>query len=148
MAVSATPMFQNMQNVPGNTDGALIAAIKQIFRTEGTEGARQASAIEAPSESVIDYALNSFSLIQNPAVKMDAFASVLWANNTTDDIAKQFYDALPTDMQNGFKFHIYVQNNSDDEGHGFEFGDHVVENRILENLSIQAARSYRDELCS
>ena len=148
MAISAMPVFHNMQNVSSNTDSALVAAIKQIFRTEGTEDIRQAVAIKAPDDPVIRYALNSFGLIQDPAAKMDAFASVLWANNTTADIAKQFYAALPSDMQDQFRFHIYEQNGRNDEGHGFGFGHYVAENRILENLSIRAARHYRDELRS
>jgi hypothetical protein len=148
MATPAISLFHNRQGASSNSDSALVDAIKQIFRTEGTESTRQAIAGEAPSGSVVSYALNSFNLIQNPAAKMDAFVSVLGASNTTDAIARGFYEALPGDMKDQFKSHIYEQNGGNNEGHGFEFGDYVVENKILGNLSIQAARHYRDKLRS
>jgi hypothetical protein len=144
--VRQSPIIPDIQNTPVHSDRERVATIKKIFSTVGTEEARAAIATEAPSIDVVNYALKQFRQIQDSAAKMEVFAAVLWANNVWEDIAKEFYSALPNDMQDRLRFHIYEKNNRNDEDRGLNFGHHVVENRILDGLTISAARSYRDEL--
>jgi hypothetical protein len=54
-------------------------------------------------------ALQLLNQIQIPAAKMEAFAAVLNAGNSTNDIARKFWLALPAEMQAKFNYAVYVK---------------------------------------
>lgn len=84
-------------------------------------------------------ALDDFRQIQRPHIKIDAFDWVLSAHNSTDEIAMQFYNALPEDLKRKFREAIYIANGRNDENHGIGFGEHIIATNIRGALSRQAA---------
>ena len=84
-------------------------------------------------------ALDDFRQIQRPHIKIDAFNWVLSVNNSTDEIAMQFYNALPEDLKRKFREAIYIANGRNDENHGIGFGEHIIATNIRGALSRQAA---------
>jgi hypothetical protein len=97
-----------------------------------------------PSRIEVEVALEEFSEIRSPLYKAKAFHRVITATNSTDEIAKLFYDALPQDLQNEFKSLAYGVNGSsimDGHDHREGFGDYVVHHRIRSNVARTAANA-------
>lgn len=109
-----------------------------------------------PSGDIVNYLLGLFGGINSPAAKIEAFQTVLQASNSTDDIAKQFYDALPEGngtlaaSRSAFRQQIFYANNAVVAGgssvynghdHGAGFGDHIVYHAIRGPLAQQAVRN-------
>lgn len=100
-----------------------------------------------PNPQTVDYVVNEvFNRIASPAIKMQAFEAVLTAPNSTDAIARQFYDALPAGTDGvieaskaTFKHYIWLANGSSDEGRGIGYGEHMVSPANIRHLRCQQA---------
>ncbi len=91
------------------------------------------SAVNAPSSDAVNSLLITFQKCHSQAVKMDVFRRVLDAINSTDDIAIQFYQALPEGSiekfdasRSGLRYYIWIANCRIDNGLGLGFGEHVI----------------------
>ncbi len=106
--------------------------------------------ISVPKADQVDYILNRFNKLRSPADKINVFHTILNAVNATDAIAKQFYDALPVEHQNGFKGQMWKDNGSSSVrsgvDHGGGFGDYMVHHEIRSDLAIRAAANYCNAL--
>jgi hypothetical protein len=105
-----------------------------------------------PPAAIVTSLLQLFGEINSPAAKIEAFQVVLEASNSTDDIARQFYDTLPEGdgtsaaSKSSFRRHVWLGNNGGDSvynghDHGAGFGDHIVWHAIRGPLAQQAARN-------
>lgn len=111
-----------------------------------------------PSAYIADYTINLFRQIQSPVSKMEAFQAVLVAQNSTDDIARLFYNVLPegtitagrADLgatKQCFKEYIWRANARGphepgfDNGLGANYGDHMIATAIRGPLPKQAAQN-------
>ncbi len=103
-----------------------------------------------PAVDQVAYLVAQIANITAPAAKMEAFEAVLVAQNSTDDIARQFYAALPADNQNGFKGQMYAENGNSSvragRDHGAGFGDYMVHHEIRSDHAKLAAANYRAAL--
>ncbi len=107
-----------------------------------------------PAADMVAYALARFQEIQSPVVKMEAFETVLSAVNSTDDIARQFYQALPDGTpgaveasKSALRYHIWLANGRNDEGQGANFGHHIITTAIRTRpLTMQASQNLRAAL--
>ncbi len=110
-----------------------------------------------PSNELVDTAVTLFTGIQSPVNKMEAFLAVLNANNSTDEIAKRFYDALPEGnvgqpgidnvqaSKSGFRRQLWASHGSDD-GRGLGFGDHIIATDPRGALAKTAALALKNAL--
>ncbi len=123
-----------------------IERIKQIFPAMGTESLRTL----IPHADAVAYALHFFHQLRTPADKINVFHTILSAVNSTGLIAKQFYDALPVENQNGFKGQMWKDNGSSSVRGGHDhrggFGDYMVHHEIRSDLAKQAAANYCNAL--
>lgn len=138
------------------SDAELLAMIRGQFVAAG--GTTSTTTIAAPAADVVAYALNNFNQIQSPVTKMDAFLAVLSAVNSTDDIARQFYNGLPEGTPNveasrsAFRNHLWIANGRTsviggvDQGMGF--GDHIIGTAPRGPLAQQAAQNLRAALAA
>jgi hypothetical protein len=85
------------------------------------------------------YVLDNFRQLRTPLSKMEVFNTILNATYVTDDIARQFYENLPEEMQNEFKRQIWIANNEQDNGHGIGYGDYVVAHEIRGQIARDAS---------
>lgn len=144
--VSISPIGFNSIYYPPNqpmdaTEQGKVSTIQQLLCTDFSP-LRNALALQIPSHSII-LALNLFRQIQDRPAKIDAFASLLFSKGCPE--AKQFYDALPVDVQNEFKHQLWIANNCLDNGMGLNFGDHFVASFELcgNGLAMQAVQAMR-----
>ncbi len=107
-----------------------IHLIKSIFPSKSTA----TPDIPVPQNDVIAFALNHFNKIQYPVHQLEVFSAILGAVNSTDSIAKQFYDGLPIRIQNEFKRMLWMNNGCSSvragHDHGAGFGDYMVHHEI------------------
>ena len=112
--------------------------IKAVFpETVATE-----SSVGAPAQDVIENAKAQFVLIQDKKASIEAFNVVMKGANSTNEIVKQFYDILPVEHQNELKGHMHAANDSQDDGHGFGYGEYIVHNQIRSTVARQAVENY------
>jgi hypothetical protein len=128
---------RNSTTITGS-DGDLLQSIRDAFP--------EAPGAPTVSEETILRTLGEFGRIANPRAKMYAFGDVLAARNSTDEIGQRFYRALPADMQDRLRHHIYLANNSVDNGLGDHFGHHIIDTAIRSTLVHTAVSNYRGEL--
>jgi hypothetical protein len=131
-------LYVNMQNKLGVTNRRELFPEYYFHACYAFRSPPSPFAVSLTQTQVIE-ALNIFRQIQNPRMKIDAFNWILSANNSTDNIAKQFYDELSEDLQREFRERIYVANGRNDENHGIGFGEHIIATNIRGALSRQAA---------
>jgi hypothetical protein len=134
-AVSSTTEVTSTLTQPINDD-VLLAAIEGFFPAPGQQSA-QSSSTTAIASALVDVAKDQFVAISSPLIKMKAFRQVMVSTNATDDIRKDFFRALPVEMQNAVKTHIWdltphdVQlANRDGNGHEHGYGDYIVYEQI------------------
>lgn len=107
-----------------------------------------------PAADMVTYALDRFNEIQSHAVRMEAFETVLRAVNSTDDIARTFYNALPEGTgiveasKSAFRRYIWEANGRNDAGHGANYGDHIIATAPRGPLALQAAQNLRTALAA
>lgn len=134
------------------TDADLVRMIAGQFVSAGpTTGAT----VAVPAADVVNYTLTLFGQIQSPVAKMEAFGAVLGAINSTDDIARQFYGALPEGTigtlgasRSSFREYAWIANGRNDNGHGPGYGDHVVQHEIRTLLAQTAVQNLRNALAT
>ena len=147
----ATPATTTTTTTTTTTaDADLLTMIRASFVAAPAAGA---AAPAVPDAAGVNYLLGLFAQIQSPVVKMGAFHSVLSAANSTDDIARQFYNSLPEGTagtteasKNSFKHQLWVSNGRNDNGMGVGFGDHILNNAPRGPLALQAAQDLRTAL--
>lgn len=136
---------------PITTDSQRVLEINRILYHQFGQPIKNAL-FEFLSNQEVGRALDLFGKIQSPAAKIEAFASAISSDKGFDYLhvspARQFYDALPVDLQNEFKHQLWVANNRSDNGLGLNFGQHIVdkgltnnENNALAKQAVQAMRS-------
>jgi hypothetical protein len=143
----------------GYTDAQLLNMISGVFAPAGsiTTGA---TTVPVPDATIVNYVLGLFGQIQSPVVKIEAFRAVLGAMNSTDDIARQFYDALPEGTigtleasRSSFREQVWIANGRssvDGSGHdhGSGYGDFVVYHAIRTPLAQAGAQNLRNALAA
>jgi hypothetical protein len=139
----------------GYTDAQLLNMISGVFAPAASTST--SSTVAVPDAAIVTYVLGLFGQIQSPVVKIEAFQAVLGAINSTDDIARQFYDALPEGTigvveasRSSFRERVWISNgNSSTYGghdHGAGFGDFIVYNAIRSPLAQTGAQGLRTAL--
>jgi hypothetical protein len=108
-------------------------------------------AFPVPSPDLINTVLIPFQKCRSPEVKMEAFCDVLQATNSTDDIARQFYKALPEGKigkldasRTLLRHYIWLVNSQSDNGLSLGFSEHAIATAPRSFLAIHAAQC----LCS
>lgn len=92
--------------------------------------------LRPPLPPQIDLLLDQFRQIQDPFYKMAAFRLTIVAINTTADIARQFYDALPDPLKAEFRANICLVNGQEvDPNDGIQYatrfgGEHAIARNI------------------
>jgi hypothetical protein len=130
---------------PRPTNAELVTQLYTVFPnangrpSTGPRTLLAVNALPAPEPGVVIRALDAFRLITDPAAQMEAFQIVLQADNSTDDIGRQFYNQLSPEMQRQFREQIWIANNRHDAGMGAAYGDLVVAHFIRSSLGQQAA---------
>jgi hypothetical protein len=145
------------------TDAEIVAMIRGQFVPVPGTGSTGIS-IGVPPADVVDYTLGLFAQIVSPVAKMQAFEAVLGANNSTLEIARDFYERLSdgalTDAQltagtreaskQSFRYQMWRDNAGagghgssvyDGHDHGAGFGDHMIYHAIRSPLAQQAVRN-------
>jgi hypothetical protein len=137
------------------TDVEIVAMIRGQFQAPpvSTTAGTTVAAPGVPLPDVVAYTLNLFRGITSPVCKMEAFQAVLVATNSTEEIAKQFYEALPDGTSGveaskaAFRAHIYAANHNNDEGHGIGFGEFIIYSpRVRSDLTSLAATNLTNAL--
>lgn len=128
---------------PVVTPDVAVANVKAIFdlSTDNTVPARP-----VPASDLVVYALSRFGAIATDANKIDAFAAVLGARNTNAGIARQFYDALPANLQQAIQAKMHLANvvNGNPSSvfngvdHTFGFGAFMIHHEICNDISKRA----------
>ena len=95
-----------------------------------------------PSPVRVSLALRSFAQIANPVIKLKALQTIILGVYSTDGIARQFYSALPFDMQAEFRRQIWEANGKNDEGYGDGFDEYVIATAIRGPLVQRALVNY------
>lgn len=105
----------------------------------------------APSTEEIATAVDKFKAISNGSVMADVFVAVFSEENMTQEIFVKFYEALPEDLKNKLKGHIYQANNSssvlDDHDHNTGFSDHMAYEKFDHQIMKDAIANWHAELC-
>ncbi len=114
-------------------------AIKEILIFDRPQSNDHPSPVDAVRSERLAEALNVFRQIQGPFYKAKAFERAIIAQNSTDDAARQFYNALPDQLQRDFREQIYIANGRNDNNHGIGFGEHIVATEIRGVLARTAA---------
>lgn len=76
-------------------------------------GQCQMLVLRSPTQDEVNETLERFREIQEPYYKVLAFQTVVVAENSTDDFAGQFYQALPNDLKAEFHGHIGARDAND-----------------------------------
>lgn len=132
------------------TDQERVEMIRQMFVPVPETTTAGDTAVAVPAQDMVEYALELFRGIQSPIEKMMVFNAVLTANNSTDAIARQFYDALPPGTaghleasQTSFRECIWHANGNssmhDRIEYGMRFGEHIIDTAIRGPLAQGAA---------
>jgi hypothetical protein len=132
---------------PTDADIARIHRIQGVFFTaeEITAGASNA----LPGADVLQFAMGNFRGITTPIAKMEAFRHVIHAGNVTDAVVREYYNALPRNLQNAFKGEMHAVNRSSTFGgrdHAMGFGDHMINHAIRHQVAQTAAANLHDQM--
>lgn len=147
-STSATSTAGTSSTSAVTTDADCVRNIAAVFVPASAVSA--ATSAPAITPAIVQYCTNLFGQIQSPVAKMQAFAAVQNAVNSTDAIVKEFYDALPAAEQEGFKLAMYNKNQADTgngsvrngHDHGLGFGDYMVYHEIKTDLAKEGAIAY------
>ena len=121
--------IHHSSDLPMNPEQETVFTIRRLLYSHFGP-IRDAMAYPIPTkEDNITQALNLFRQIQNQSLKIEAFSLVIFSNEFPR--SKEFYDALPDDLQAVFKEKVWIANGCSDNGMGFGFGDHFVANTQL-----------------
>ncbi len=129
------------------SDQELLAMIRGQFVTAPVT-------TPVPAADMVTYARDRFNEIQSPVVKMEAYETVLRAVNSTDDIARTFYDALPEGTgiveasKSAVRRFIWEANGRNDAGHGANYGNHMIATAPRGPTAQQAAQNLRTALAA
>ena len=124
-----------------NAEQELVSTIRRLLYTHFAP-VRDTMAYHGPEDNITQ-ALKLFRQIQNQSSKIEAFALVIFSKEFPR--SKEFYYALPIDLQNEFKHQLWISNSCSDNGMGVSFSDHYVENIQLcgNSLAMQAVLAMR-----
>ncbi len=132
---------------PTWSDAELLGMIRGQFVLPAAATPGTTHAI--PAADSVAYALGHFNLIQSPELKMDAFVTILTAVNSTDDIVRQFYNALPEGTNGAtevskvaIRRHIWIANGQRDGGDP-NYGATVMNSAPRGPVVLQAAQDLR-----
>lgn len=124
----------------------------ELLRREFYQGSQQDRLIPV-DPNVVEYLLFLFSKIQSQLAKLKAFQIVLLANNSTPDIARKFFEALPEGTpgvteasKSTLRELIWIANGCDDEGMGLNFGHFIIRERITSPLVLEVVQALREDL--
>jgi hypothetical protein len=147
------------------TNPEIVAMIRGVFVPASGITTGQASPA-VPAADVVAYTLGLFGQISTPAAKIEALQTVFGAINSTDDIAKQFYNALPEgalteDQLNNnereatrksLRREIWEANGRvttwGTHAYNLNFGDHIINNVTRGPLVQQALHNLRNRLAA
>lgn len=134
----APVQYPPAQPVP-QTDAERVTLVKNPFLA----GAAQ------PDAATVQVALDTFTGIQAPVAKLEAFQAVLNSGNCDQATGKRFYDALSDEHKTAFREAIWICNGRSDRDangnmHVGGFGEFMVNNHIRTPLALQAAQNILD----
>src|SRR5690349_7114530 len=130
--------------LPTHTEQEMVNTIQRLLHTDFSP-IRNAMGVLIPQDNVAQ-ALNLFKQIQDRSLKIEAFASVLYSKGFPNP--KEFYNALPVELQNEFNHQLWIANGRSDNGMGVNFGDRFVESSPLcgDGLPMRAVQAMRSNL--
>jgi hypothetical protein len=126
------------------TNGECLSMIHKQFPAASNE-----KAALVPVANVVEYLVSLFTKMR-PDFQLEAFLVVLKAENSTDAIAKQFYNALSEEMQTEFKGQIWTALNGNRYFCGIDneefFVSQIIANAIRGPFAKKAAEQYHANL--
>lgn len=127
-----------------------IAFLASCFRSASANSDRKTIAfiknnLSALSGDVLQEALDKVSHLSKPKEKLHAFGLVQADMQISANDARAFYDRLPVDMQHHLQWHIWDENQRNDEGLGLGYGSHIIDTDIKSDLVLRALNRYLTE---
>ncbi len=153
LSTATTQQVATQQVAAPAAPDVAVANVKAIFdlSTDPNLAVRP-----VPANDLVAYALARFGAIVTDADKLDAFEAVISARNTNPGIARQFFDALPQNMQDAIKAKMHIANvvngqpssvfNGQD--HTFGFGAFMIHHEICNPISQRAVALVRADLAA
>lgn len=105
-----------------------------------------------PAADVVTQQIARFDQITAEPVKVEAFAAIVNALNSSDAITTQFYNRLTAAQQEAFKYKIFQANGNSSVypagsvDHGIGFGNFMIANHLGADVVKTAARNYAASL--
>ncbi len=171
---SSTPPLSSSQTQSNSVPSTALPAWTDFERFQMIRGQFVAGPATdpVPIGDVVDYTLAQFRLIESPFYKVKAFEAILRATNSSDNIARSFYDALPegtlshTELEAGrreasktsFRYQAWLENGDpaihprigssvyETVDHGANFGQYIIDRAIRDPLAKRAAHSLKESL--